>query len=326
VATALRRALDQLDRHPRDADAARIAARCFSHMIYADQAEPYYEIARRSASLSLDDLQVRALGLTRSNRPDLAIMAYEDILHRDPDNPTALQRLAAIRWLRFEIKPALELADRLARSPSPSHAVAGHAMLGQIHHDPYRRPERMEDPDRRPDLAVAAFQRVLELDPELTLIPYAKPLFWNDFAGDLIALGRTEEARRYLLAVVDQYDEPELLDLLGQSYFLEGNTEQAEHWWRLSSERNPDRVRPWLNLGRVAIQERRAQDAVDSLHRAVALDGKHFRALQLLSSAYKMLGRTDEAQRYQKRAEEVRRAQEATAPPSGMGAMPGPTH
>jgi len=285
-------------------------------MVYADQAEPYYEIARKRACLSLDDLQVRALGLTRSNRLDLAIKAYEDILRRDPNNPTALQRLAAIHWLRFEIKEALALASRL--SQIPSHAIVGHAMLGEIHHDPNRNPERLDESERRPDLAVAAFKRVLELDPQLNSIPYSKTIYWNNFATDLLTLGHTEEARRYLLASVEQYDEPGLLDLLGHSYFLEGNAEQAEHWWRLSTERDPNRVGPWINLGQVAFQEHRPQDAVDSLSHAVALDGKQYRALSLLSSAYKMLGQNDKALRYQKRAEEVRRAHRTTASPSGI--------
>jgi tetratricopeptide (TPR) repeat protein len=292
-------------------------------MVYADQAEPFYEIVRKRAGLSLDDLQVRALGLTRSNRPDLAIKAYEDILRREPNNPTALQRLAAIHWLRFEIKEALALAGRL--SLIPSHAVVGHAMLGEIHHDPNRNPERLDESERRPDLAVAAFKRVLELDPQLNLIPYSKTIYWNNFAIDLLTLGHTEEARRYLLAIVDQYDEPALLDLLGRSYFLEGNVEQAEQWWRRSTERDPNRAGPWINLGEVAFQEHRLQDAVDSLSHAVALDGKKYRALQLLGSVYKMLGQNDKATRYQKQAEDVRRAQGATTSPTGMVSASGST-
>ena len=144
VPTALRRALDRLDRHPRDGDAAWIAARCYSQLIHADEAGPYCEAAARAADLSTDDLQVRALGLPRSNRSEQAIAAYEEILRRDPENPTALQRLAAVRWLRSEIKQALDLAGRLSRIPS--HAAVGHVMLAEIHHDPNRSPDRLEDP------------------------------------------------------------------------------------------------------------------------------------------------------------------------------------
>ena len=127
------------------------------------------------------------------------------------------------------------------------------------------------------------------------------------------------------MKVVDEYDEPGLLDLLGQSYLMEGDTKEAARWWRLSTDRDPDRVGPWIDLGRAALQDHRPQDALEPLGRAVALDGKQYRALQFLCSAYKMLGRSDEAARFRKQADEVRRAQEATAPPSGMGAMPGPS-
>ena len=46
--------------------------------------------------------------------------------------------------------------------------------------------------------AVSSFERVLELDPELKEMPLPRPLFWNHLALDLIAMGRTAEARSYL--------------------------------------------------------------------------------------------------------------------------------
>src|SRR5262249_42876377 len=77
LASCLGYVLDHLQRQPWSRAAALLAARCFSRLDYADQAEPYY---RRVGNLSLNDLQIRAYALLRGPHPERAISAYEDIL------------------------------------------------------------------------------------------------------------------------------------------------------------------------------------------------------------------------------------------------------
>ena len=56
--------------------------------------------------------------------------------------------------------------------------------------------------DDNPQAAAAAFEHVLELDPELREMPLPRRLFWSHFADDLIASGRIEDAGKYLSKAV----------------------------------------------------------------------------------------------------------------------------
>jgi tetratricopeptide (TPR) repeat protein len=60
--TALLRALDELDRYPRERGAALVAARSLSRLDFAESAEPYYEQAGGTAP---GDLRIRVDGLVR---------------------------------------------------------------------------------------------------------------------------------------------------------------------------------------------------------------------------------------------------------------------
>ena len=65
VRLVLRRALDHLDTHPRDGEAARLAALSLSRLDYATRAEPLYRLAEGSGMLSVDDHARCALALMR---------------------------------------------------------------------------------------------------------------------------------------------------------------------------------------------------------------------------------------------------------------------
>ena len=144
-------ARDHLARRPWSRAAALLAARCLSQLDYPDEAEPYYH---RAGRLSLDDLQVRAYGMVRSNQHERAIRAYQEIVARWPDNVLALRRLAAVELAVQNRTESLALADRLIAIPGGE--VVGFTLRGSVHHDDGNRAE-----------AVAAYERVLQLDPEL---------------------------------------------------------------------------------------------------------------------------------------------------------------
>ena len=156
---------------PTDPEAARLAALCLSELNYSAEAEPYYELARRRNNLSLDQLHTRAMGLSRGNYRDLAVAAFQEILERQPDDARALQRLAAILYSQSRHKEALAVALRLAESKKPEEAAAGYALVAIVHHE-----------EHRPGPAVAANERVLELDPRLESLSLPPELFFGDFA------------------------------------------------------------------------------------------------------------------------------------------------
>ena len=292
---ALRRALDHLGPHSNDPEGNRIAALCLSRLDYAVEAEPYYALAQARTRLSPEDLHVRAFGLSRCNLRVQAVEAYKQILDHQPDDPEALQKLAAIYYSMSQYKETLETAERLAQSPIKSRAVAGYALIGIVHHD-----------EHRPGLAVAADEKVLELDPRLETLSLPADLFFADFAQDLVDLNRAADARRYLHQVLGQRDEPVLIDILGAAYYSEGQEEDAERCWKRAIELDPRFHRPWLNLGKLALRRGRLDEAVPYLEKAHTLDRRIHEPAYQLSLAYRRLGRAEESERYRKLAESLR--------------------
>jgi tetratricopeptide (TPR) repeat protein len=310
---ALRRALDHLDSHPVDVEAARLAALALSQLDFAVQAESYYQIARARAQLSLDDLHVRALGLARANRREQAIAAYQEILERWKDDPLALQRLAAIYYSRSQYHQTLLVASRLAESPDPKWAVAGFSLIGTVRHD-----------EQRPALAVEANEKVLQLDPELKLLTVPAELFFADFAEDLINTGRAADARRHLQRALRAGDDPALINLLGAAAYVEGQEADAEQCWKHATALNPRFDRPWLNLGKLAMRHGRLAEAATYLETAHAIDSQAFEPLYQLSLVYRRLGRTKDAEQFRRNASEVQRKRLASSGSqrAGMGKLP----
>jgi tetratricopeptide (TPR) repeat protein len=292
---ALERALDHLADHPGDPAAARITALCLSQLDYPSEAEPYYLIARRQQALSLDDLGIRAFGLAHGNLRAQAVTAYREILDQRTDDPEALQRLAAIYYSLSQYNDALSTAQRLARSPITSQAVAGYALIGIVHHDQHR-----------PGPAVAANEKVLELDPKLETLSLPVELFFADLAQDLVDLNRASDARRYIHRVLGQRDDPVLTDILGSAYYSEGQEDEAERCWKRAVELDPRYHRPWLNLGKLALRRGRLEEVVPYLEQAHSLDRRSHETAYQLSLAYRRLGRAEDSERYRKLAESLR--------------------
>jgi tetratricopeptide (TPR) repeat protein len=313
---SLQRALDHLANHPGDPEAARLAALCLSRLDFATPAEPYYQIARRKRELTLGELHVRALGLARGNLRDQAIAAYQEILERQPDDPQALQKLAAIYYSRAQYKETLKVATRLAQSPDPKAAVAGYSLIGTVYHE-----------ELHPELAIEANEKVLKRDPELKLLTVPAELFFADFAEDLINIGRAADARRHLYRALRSGEDPALVNLLGAAYYADGEEADAEQCWKRASELDPKFDRPWLNLGKLALRRGQLADAVTYLEKAHSIGPQEFEPLYQLSLVYRRLGRTDDSERFRKKASDALRKKLAAtgSPPQGMGTKPDET-
>jgi tetratricopeptide (TPR) repeat protein len=290
LVSALRRACDRLDRWPSSPRAARVAALCLSRLDFAEAADPYYRLA---SPLSLDDLHHRAYGLVRGNHRQRAIQAYRKILSRWPDDVLALRRLAAVMISQGQRNAALKLAERLIRIPKG--AVLGHTLAAVLNYDL-----------GEPELAVAAFERVLALDPDLRTTPLNPTQFWTEFGLDLIVLGRYAEARRYLSRALAREDNAMLMTLLGEAYSKDSRLDEAEPCWQKAVEWDPNLPRAWLNLGQLALTRGRPQKAIPLLERAARLAPQAYQPLYSLSLAYGRLDRNLEAKRYRQQSERIR--------------------
>jgi tetratricopeptide (TPR) repeat protein len=290
LTVALGHALGHLGRRPWSREAALLAARCLSRLDFAGEAEPYYV---RAGQLTLSDLQVRAYGLVRSPHPERAVTAYNEILARSPENVTALRRLAAVELALNDTSELLKLAQRL--SQIPSGAVIGTTLRGVIHHNEKNRQD-----------AVAAFEHVVELDPELREMPLSHRVFWGYLADDLIGIGRIDQARRHLTRVLEKESDPELMNTLGHTYFLQGELDDAERCFLKAVEWDQSYYAPYMNLAKLALQRRNHQVALHHLDQARVLAPRQHSVLYNLIAVYRQLGRTDEAERVQEMVNQLR--------------------
>jgi tetratricopeptide (TPR) repeat protein len=313
-ATALRCALEHLDRRPWGRDADRVAARCLSRLDFAEKAEPYY---RRARALTIEDLHYRAYGLMRANLRDRAIAAYQEILRRRPADVTALRTEAGILLSQTRWNDVRAVARRLIEIPPgpvtvyTPIAVAGHWTLRptQVASAPvigYTLEGIASHDLQETEEAVAAFERVLELDPDLRSMPLHRPLFWSHLAEGLLRMGRSGDVIQLLTRMAEARNDPGLLDLLGQAYQQQSSFDEAERCWRHALEWDPNHFGALLNLGRVELQRARPEEAVRLLDRAAGLKPESYEAAYSLGLAYRRMGREDEARRYQEKAARLR--------------------
>jgi tetratricopeptide (TPR) repeat protein len=302
--SAMRHALDHLERRPWSRDAALLAARCLSRLDYAPEAEAYY---RRAGRLTLNDMQIRAYGLARGPNPQDAIPAYREILAISPQNTTAMRRLAAVLLARGDSAELLTLAELLSRAPEGR--VIGLMLRGVVYHN-----------DHNPQQAAAAFERILQLDPDLDEMPGARPLFWRHYTEDLAGSGRLADAGKYLSQLLANTADAELMNRLGVTYFLEGALDEAERCFRQAAEWDPSLYLPHLELAKLAVHRHWHAEALAHLTQARLLAPRRYDVLYNLASLYRQLGQADEADRAQEAIRSLRH--EASAATTTAGRWP----
>jgi tetratricopeptide (TPR) repeat protein len=294
-----------LKQWPADRRASLTAARCANRLGQPRRAEIHYAHA---GVLDVDDLHDRAFGLIVLNQPGRAVEVYRELLERQPNDALALKRLAAVLIDQKRYSRIPELGERLMRIPNQE--VAGRTLSGIGHHVARQYAQAAED-----------FERVLAADPNLKTMPLPPALFWNHLATDLLALGKSADARAHLMRALAAMDDAGLKELLGLSYHLEGRSEEAERCWREAVERDPARIDAWLDLGRLALARGRTDEAVETLTKAVTLAPESLEANYNLAQAFRLQGKPADADRFQRRATALRAATPQTG---GMGQIPEP--
>jgi tetratricopeptide (TPR) repeat protein len=296
--TAMGAAQSHLRWFPGDRAAALMTANCLMRLGRAAEAEPYFQ---KAEPLALADAQVRAYNLVNLNDPQAAVTAYEAMLERWPTDVLALKRLAAVRMGLKQWTEALKLAERLKAIPDAE--VAGLTIAAIANHERKHYAE-----------AATAGVRVLELDPELRQMPLPRPLFWNNLCVDLIAGGRTDEARAYLTRALAVTEDAGLMELLGLTHSQQGSIDEAERCWRLAESWDPENADVCLDLGRLAMKRSQWKEAIVYFERAARKATDAVEPLYNLSQAYRMLGNRAESDRYRRLAD-IRRS--ANPPPAG---------
>ena len=128
-------------------------------------------------------------------------------------------------------------------------------------------------------------------------MPLPRGLFWSQFAEDLLACGRFEETARHLTRALEAGPDARLSDLLGRAYFLQGKLDEAERAFREAADATPGDYAPYLDLGKLEIQRQRYAEALKYLDRALTLAPQQIDVLYGQARAYRLLGRTADADR-----------------------------
>ena len=220
----------------------------------------------------------------RGNHRQQAIQAYEQILARWPENVTALRRLAAVQLSESNIPQIEALSKRLIRIPGG--AAIGYTLQGVVAHN-----------DKNREAAIAAFEHLLEVDPDLRQMPLPHSTFWNYLADDLIKSGRTEEVSRYLTKVLSEAPDAPLMNMLGRAYLLQGSLDEAERCFRQTSEWEPNNYLPPHNLGKIELQRHQPEAAREQFEKARQLAPHQLDVLYSLLTVYRLLGQTANAER-----------------------------
>lgn len=192
--------------------------------------------------------------------PGRAAVHFEQCLAIDPGNPAALEELADIHYARQDWKRAMQLYDELGERGLAAKRFVVAFRRGEM-------AEVLEDDES----AVEHHRRSIRLNP--TFIPARQNL--------IKLLGRGErynelaEAIEGLLDVLpgEGFDDMEL-DLqrqLGRTRLRLLDFEQAQRWFRLVLEREPDDREAVRVLKNLAANTGRWEEAVDLARREIAL-------------------------------------------------------
>jgi tetratricopeptide (TPR) repeat protein len=201
--------------------------------------------------------------------------------------------MAAVLLAQTDTEGLLKLAARLDQIRGG--AVLGALLRGVVYHN-----------QKNHQQAVAAFERVLELDPELGEMPASRGWFWNHLTSDLAASGRIEEAGWYLAKVLENTLDAGLMNRLGETFFLQGNLDAAESCFRQAADLDPTGYAPRWNLAKLALQRRHPGEALEYLNEARPRAPQHYGVLYTLALVYRQLGRTAECEQLQAAIREPR--------------------
>lgn len=137
-------------------------------------------------------------------------------------------------------------------------------------------------------------------------------------AQDLLAQGKTVEARGVLENALARGEDVEILVLLGVILEREGAVDEAEKRLQRALELDPENTVALLERGRLALSARRLDEAIELLERAVAASPDSLDPVYDLGWAYRLKGEDANARQLEQRAHELRLG---TPQRGGMGAM-----
>src|SRR6185437_7021878 len=103
---------------------------------------------------------------------------------------------------------------------------------------------------------------------------------------------------------------PGTYDRLGDSYSRVGKYDDAERALQRAILLDATATGPYILMGKVLVKKKDFASAANYLQKALLMDSSNYMAHHLMGETYRGLGRTDDAERELRRAEQLQSAQE----------------
>jgi tetratricopeptide (TPR) repeat protein len=147
-------------------------------------------------------------------------------------------------------------------------------------------------------------QKAAEMDPKLPLVHYLLGEFYLYKSNVQKAIEEFELEQKLNPGYAATYDR------LGDSYSRVGKYDDAERALQRAILLDATATGPYILMGKVLIKKKDFASATNYLQKALRMDPSNYMSHHLMGEAYRGLGRSEDAERELKRAEELQSSQE----------------
>lgn len=242
----------------------------------------------------LADLRACATACLHLEQWAQAVGLLESALKLSPHDPDLLHELTAARAFVGNRKDALVSAVEL--SQIPGHEARGFVQIGTIERDLQHRQK-----------AIAAWEQVLKLDPDVKQIQLPGEIFFHDLGVLYLDDGNAEAALKYLDRSV-QF-KPTALGLVhrGQAKSMLGKKADAIIDWKHALDLDPGHREAREDLASAALEAKQADDAQEWLKPLLSGQPLKSSSTYLMQRAAALRGDQTEVDKWRKETDALRK-------------------
>lgn len=229
-----------------------------------------------------------------------ALPLIHRVVQEEPENVDAWYEVASCRFRCGDRAGAIKAAERFAQFPGSE--ARGYVFVGTLHGELHNLKQ-----------ATDAFARVLTYEPEAQNLQIPAHEFFIHYGRLLAEANETQAAIENIERGIQAQRaarvpmQAETLELLGNTVNNTGDVARSKQLWREALAIDPMHSEAIEQLAKTLIAENQPQQALDLLEPLMDREDLSAKAAYLIQRAYVMLGNTEMAKLWEKRAEEIRK-------------------
>lgn len=280
-----------LKTHARHDGALAVKARILVALGRYDEALDLFSIV---GPANLADLKACAQACLHLNQWAQAVGLLERALQLSPRDPDVLHEITAARAFLGNSKEALVTAGQLSKIPG--FEARGFVQIGTIERDRQNRKQ-----------AIAAWTEVLKYDPEVKQIQLPGEVFYHDLGVLHLDDGHAKVALELLEKSLQI--KPHALGFVhrGQAKLQLGRRDEAIQDWKKALELDPAHREAREDLASAALEQRKADEALEWLKPLVAAGELKSSTSYLMQRCAALQGNQSEVERWRKQTDELRK-------------------